>query len=118
LGLITHGNSATDGTAAAVMGITGSVRSFITFAMMLTVCAQLLFLANFLWSLFRGERVEEENPWRATTLEWSISSPAPADDFGPQDPVVYRGAYEFSVPGLAEDFVPQHLAPDQIVKAR
>jgi hypothetical protein len=32
--------------------------------------------------------------------------------------VVYRGAYEFSVPGLAEDFVPQHVAPDQVAKAR
>jgi hypothetical protein len=32
--------------------------------------------------------------------------------------VVYRGAYEFSVPDVAEDFVPQHLAPEQVVKAR
>jgi len=118
LGLIAHSNGAADGRIAAVAGIAGPVRSFITFAMLLTVCAQLLFLANFLWSLFRSERVEEENPWRATTLEWSISSPAPADDFGPKDPVVYRGAYEFGVPGVAEDFVPQHLAPDQVAKAR
>jgi len=118
LGLLSHSNGAAAGRIAAAAGITGSVRSFITFAMLLTVSAQLLFLINFLWSLFRGEKVREENPWRATTLEWSISSPAPADDFGPREPVVYRGAYEFSVPGLAEDFVPQHLAPDQVAKAR
>jgi hypothetical protein len=31
---------------------------------------------------------------------------------------VYRGAYEFSVPHVAEDFVPQHFAPKQSAKAR
>src|SRR5207247_11167148 len=95
-----------------------SLRIFSTVATSLTVLAQGLFLINFLWSLFRGERVAECNPWRATTLEWSVGSPPPADDFGPSEPVVYRGAYEFSVPGVAEDFVPEHLAPEQVVKAR
>jgi cytochrome c oxidase subunit 1 len=94
------------------------IRTFVTVAAIVLVLAQGIFLFNFLWSLFCGEKIEERNPWRATTLEWSVSSPPPADDFGPADPVVYRGAYEFSVPGVAEDFVPQHLAPDQIVKAR
>ena len=91
---------------------------FLTVAILLTVFAQGLFLINFLWSLFRGEKVAEYNPWCATTLEWSVSSPPPADDFGVTVPVVYRGAYEFSVPEAAEDFVPQHLAPEQVVKAR
>jgi len=118
LGLIGHSNGATSSQIASSAAMTGSVRSFITFAMLLTVLAQLLFLFNFLWSLFGGEKVTEENPWRATTLEWSVASPAPADDFGLGKPVVYRGAYEFSAPGLAEDFVPQHLAPDQAAEAR
>jgi cytochrome c oxidase subunit 1 len=95
-----------------------AIRDFITFAILLTVAAQGLFLINFLWSLFRGERVLQSNPWRATTLEWSVSSPPPSDDFGTSNPVVYRGAYEFNVPDVAEDFVPQHLAPEQVVKAR
>jgi len=95
----------------------GAGRSFITVAMLVTVSAQLLFLINFLSSLLRGKRETETNPWRATTLEWSAPSPTPGDDSGLQ-PVVYRGAYEFSVPGVAEDFVPQHLAPDQVIKAR
>jgi len=103
---------------AAIAAIVGTVRAFITFAILLTVFAQGIFLVNFLWSLFRGKRTEECNPWRATTLEWSVPSPPPGDDFGPTDPVVYRGAYEFSVPDVAEDFVPQHLAPEQVVKAR
>jgi len=118
LGLVSRTNGKAGGVIAGVAWITGPVRSFITVAMLITVVAQLLFLVNFLWSLFRGERVRNENPWHATTLEWSISSPVPADDFGLKAPVVYRGAYEFSVPGLAEDFVPQHLAPNQVAKAR
>jgi len=30
------------------------------------------------------------------------------------EPVVYRGAYEYGVSDRAEDFVPQHLAPEQV----
>jgi cytochrome c oxidase subunit 1 len=118
LGLISHANVYSGSQLAAIVAMLGPVRSFITFAILVTVFAQGLFLFNFLWSLFRGERVLENNPWRATTLEWSVSSPPPADDFGARDPVVHRGAYEFGVPGVAEDFVPQHLAPDQVAKAR
>src|SRR5260370_14731664 len=116
LGLIAHTNLYSGSRRAAIAAIVDPVRTFSTVAILLTVFAQGLFLINFLWSLFRGEKVVECNPWRATTLEWSVSSPPPADDFGPSDPVVYRGAYEFSVPDAAEDFVPQHLAPEQVVK--
>jgi len=118
LGLLTHANLYSGSRLAAIAALVAPVRTFITVAAILMVFAQGIFLFNFLWSLFRGEKVDEPNPWRATTLEWSVSSPPPADDFGATDPVVYRGAYEFSVPGLADDFVPQHLAPDRVVKSR
>jgi cytochrome c oxidase subunit 1 len=118
LGLIAHTNLYSGSRRAAIAAIVSPLHTFITVAILLTVFAQGLFLANFLLSLFRGEKVLECNPWRATTLEWSVSSPPPADDFGVTDPVVYRGAYEFSLPGVAEDFVPQHIAPEQVVKAR
>jgi cytochrome c oxidase subunit 1 len=118
LGLIAHSRVPPGSQLAAVAAAGSSIRTFITVAILFTVFAQGLFLANFLWSLFRGERVMECNPWRATTLEWSVASPPPADDFGASDPVVYRGAYEFNVPDVAADFVPQHLAPEQVVKAR
>ena len=45
-----------------------------------------------------------ENPWNATTLEWAISSPPPFDNFAGHIPTVYRGAYEFSVPGAEAGF--------------
>jgi cytochrome c oxidase subunit I len=118
LGLISHSRILSGSSIASLTAAGSAIHSFITVAILLTVFAQGLFLINFLWSLFRGEKVLDSNPWRATTLEWSVPSPPPADDFGPADPVVYRGAYEFGVPDVAEDFVPQHVAPDQVVKAK
>jgi len=115
LGLIVHSRVSTADALASAASTGQHFRNFITAAMLTTVFAQGLFLLNFLWSLFRGERVLENNPWRATTLEWSVASPPPVDDFGAHDPVVYRGAYEFSLPGVADDFVPQHIAPEQVV---
>ncbi len=129
LGLMAHTHVSSQNSLSAVAAAGSSLRAFITVATLLTVFAQGLFLVNFLWSLFRGERTAECNPWRATTLEWSVSSPPPADDFGATDPVIYRGAYEFfdrflvkpsidrlgvmpsNIPGAAEDFLPQHFAP-------
>ena len=31
--------------------------------------------------------------------------------------MVYHGPYEFSVPGAADDYIPQHLAPNLVRKA-
>jgi cytochrome c oxidase subunit 1 len=66
---------------------------------------QLFFIVNFFWSIWRGEAVDK-NPWEATTLEWSAPSPPGHGNFL-TEPVVYRGPYEYSVPGAAKDFTPQ-----------
>jgi cytochrome c oxidase subunit 1 len=66
---------------------------------------QLLFVVNLIWSLRRGERTNH-NPWEATTLEWTTTSPPPHDNFA-VTPAVHRGPYDYSVPGAAADFVPQ-----------
>jgi len=95
-----------------------TLRMLITFATIATVSAQILFLCNFFWSLLRGESIGAKNPWRATTLEWSVASPPPSENFQGGVPVVFRGAYELGVPLAGEDFVPQHLAPDQLAKLR
>jgi cytochrome c oxidase subunit 1 len=69
---------------------------------------QLVFLANLVWTLARGRRVPE-NPWRATTLEWTTTSPPPHENFATL-PQVRRGPYDYSSPGVAEDFVAQDRA--------
>ena len=117
LGLVSHLARKPGANLAAMASWIGPTRSFITAGMVITVCAQGVFLVNFLRSLFSGDRVEEHNPWRATTLEWSVASPPPRDDFGAREPMVYRGAYEFGVAGVAQDFIPQHVAPDRVIKA-
>ncbi|MDR7419554.1 MAG: cbb3-type cytochrome c oxidase subunit I [Armatimonadota bacterium] len=83
----------------------GPLNTFISLAAFGLGAAQLLFIYNFLVSLRRGPKAER-NPWRATTLEWTAPSPPPHGNFE-TEPVVYRWAYDYSVPGAAEDFIPQ-----------
>lgn len=71
---------------------------------------QLPFIFNFLTSIFAGKRVEE-NPWKATTLEWAAPSPPPHGNFATV-PVVYRGPYEYNTHDREDDYYPQHLAAE------
>jgi cytochrome c oxidase subunit 1 len=69
--------------------------------------AQLPFIFNFFYSIFRGEKATSDNPWDATTLEWQTPTPPPHGNFA--EPMkVYRGPYDYSVPGAAADFIPQN----------
>ena len=67
--------------------------------------AQIPFVINFFMSMRKGEPAGD-NPWDATTVEWSAPSPPPHGNFT-TEPIVYRGPYEYSVPGADKDFVPQ-----------
>jgi cytochrome c oxidase subunit 1 len=69
---------------------------------------QLPFIVNVFVSLRFGRRVGA-NPWQATTLEWT-AAPSPPIAHGNFDvvPVVYREAYDYSVPGADNDFLPQN----------
>jgi cytochrome c oxidase subunit 1 len=66
---------------------------------------QIVFAVNFFWSLFAGKKAEQ-NPWQANTLEWEAPTPPPHGNFV-EIPTVYRGPYEYSVPGEKEDWLPQ-----------
>jgi len=121
LGLITHWRVSANviGTNTSMVEsfdipFSAPLRTFVTAATILTVAAQSLFLINFFWSLWRGEKVEDRNPWRATTLEWTLLSPVPAHHLGMTEPIVFRGAYEFGGPIGAEDFAAQNMAPAQV----
>lgn len=71
--------------------------------------AQIPFIINFFYSITRGEEVVDENPWGATTLEWQTPTPPPHGNFV-KNIQVYRGPYEYSVPGHKTDFTPQNQA--------
>jgi len=66
---------------------------------------QIVFAVNFFYSMFAGEKAPQ-NPWNANTLEWEAPTPPPHGNFA-EIPTVYRGPYEYSVPGEKEDWLPQ-----------
>jgi cytochrome c oxidase subunit 1 len=89
----------------------------ITVAALFVAAAQLIFLFNIVWSLFKGEKAAS-NPWGATTLEWQTADTPPKHgNWGAQLPVVYRWAYDYSVPGANKDFIPQNEPLDAPVSA-
>jgi len=88
----------------------------ITIAALFVAAGQLLFFYNLIWSFFRGPKADS-NPWGATTLEWQTPQTPPAHgNWGPKLPVVYRWAYDYSVPGAPQDFIPQNVPPDGVIR--
>ena len=81
------------------------VQEHMTYAAFALALFQIPFLINLIVSARRGA-VAAGNPWEATTLEWQAASPPPAGNFA-DAPQVYRGAYDYNVPGVARDFVAQ-----------
>ena len=69
---------------------------------------QIFFIVNMIISLL-GKKTGEDNPWQATTLDWSATTSPPLGHGNFEVvPTVYRGPYEYSVPGADKDFTPQN----------
>ncbi len=66
---------------------------------------QLPFVLNFFLSLWRGAPAEA-NPCQANPLEWTVPSPPHHGNFE-HTPYVVRGPYDYSVPGMAQDWITQ-----------
>ena len=85
------------------------VNIWISIAAICVATVQLLFLYNLYRSATRGKPAGG-NPWGATTLEWQTADTPPTHgNFGKELPSVYRWAYDYSVPGAEEDFIPQNV---------
>ena len=85
------------------------VNIWISIAAICVATVQLLFLYNLYHSATRGKPAGG-NPWGATTLEWQTADTPPTHgNFGKELPSVYRWAYDYSVPGAEEDFIPQNV---------
>ncbi|MEW6045152.1 MAG: cbb3-type cytochrome c oxidase subunit I [Bacillota bacterium] len=98
-----------------LQGLEGLNR-FISVAAFVLFVAHMIFAVNVVYSLAKGRRVAE-NPWQATTLEWTTSSPPPHGNWGEREVVVYRWAYDYSLPEAAQDFVPQNVPVEAPVTA-
>ncbi|HSE39853.1 MAG TPA: cbb3-type cytochrome c oxidase subunit I [Acidobacteriota bacterium] len=77
----------------------------------LLAAAQIFFIINFFYSIWKGKKVDSDNPWHSTTLEWSAPTPPPHGNFL-APPEVYRGPYEYSVPDKPKDYSPQFEKED------
>jgi len=83
------------------------VHKFITYSALFTGAAQLIFIANLVYSRFKGPQASP-NPWECTSLEWSTpSSPPPFDNFGGQHPVVHHDPYQYGVKSSTRDYIMQ-----------
>jgi cytochrome c oxidase subunit I len=92
------------------------LHKFITIAALTTGAFQLVFLFNLIYSRFKGPKAPA-NPWECTSLEWTVPSPPPFDNFGGVHPVVYHDPYQYGVESSTGDYVMQ-TSPDNILVER
>jgi len=103
-------NYASASLPAAVGGLSDSnihMNSIVSIAAWCLGLSQLPFIFNFFWSINHGKKIASDNPWHSTTLEWQTPTPPPHGNFT-KPVVVYRGPYEYSVPGKDKDYTPQN----------
>src|SRR5438132_125684 len=99
------------GETAFVPASAHDLNAFMSVAALIVGFAQLVFLFNLIWSLFKGKEAGG-NPWGAASLEWQTPQTPPGHgNWGKELPLVYRWAYDYSVPGAIRDFVPQNEPP-------
>ena len=107
IGLHGHPRRIADPTVYAFLqgsGVMG-MNQVMTISAMLLGLTQLLFVYNFFYSLVAGPKAPA-NPWHSNSLEWAAPSPPPHYNFE-TIPTVYHAAYEYSVPGMEKDYLPQ-----------
>ncbi len=85
------------------------LNEFITIAAIITFGAQLLFVFNFLYSIWYGRKMTTKNPWGANTLEWTAPIEPVHGNWPGKIPTVHRWAYDYSKEGAEADFIPQHI---------
>jgi len=99
-------------TLVKEFGVWADVNILITVAAIIGGVAQLFFIFNFFYSIFKGKKAEQ-NPWQSNSLEWSTPVEHIHGNWPGEIPTVYRGPYEYSRPDREEDFFPQYIADDK-----
>ncbi|MGF1636035.1 MAG: cbb3-type cytochrome c oxidase subunit I [Cyclobacteriaceae bacterium] len=88
--------------------IFSDLNAFVSIAAIITFGAQLIFMFNFFYSMFRGRKATL-NPWNSNTLEWTTPIEPGHGNWPGPIPTVYRWPYDYSKPGAIEDYIPQHI---------
>ena len=89
------------------------IQVFITIAAIIGFVAQFFFLYNFFSSIFYGKKAPA-NPWKANTLEWTTPRNPGHGNWPGDIPKVYRWSYDYSKPGVKEDYLPQHIPDTEV----
>lgn len=76
------------------------MNSFVTISALLMGAFQLVFVYNFIYSYFKGEKASD-NPWNVGTLEWITTSPPIHHNFD-TIPTVQCGPHELGNPNLKD----------------
>jgi cytochrome c oxidase subunit 1 len=105
LGLEGHMRRIYDASRYDFLAGTSGLNVLISISAFILFSVQIIFVINFIVSWFKGQRAPD-NPWDDTGLEWTTPSPPPHGNW-PTSPTVYTAPYEFSVPGMEADFLPQ-----------
>ena len=95
-------------TAFPMFDNLADINILITYFAIIGGSAQLIFIFNFFYSIWRGPKATQ-NPWRANSLEWTTPVEHLHGNWPGDIPVVHRWAYDYSKPGAEEDFVPQNV---------
>lgn len=89
------------------------MNAFITIAAIFGFLGQFIFLFNFFYNIFRGKKAPQ-NPWNSNTLEWTTPINPGHGNWPGEIPSVYRWPYDYSKPGVNNDYLPQHI-PDAAI---
>ena len=84
------------------------INEIITFFALAGAIVQAIFIFNFFYSIFKGTKTTA-NPWKSNTLEWTTPIERIHGNWPGELPVVTRWAYDYSKPGMDEDFVMQNV---------
>jgi len=93
-----------------------TVNVFVTWAAIIAALAQVAFLFNFFYSIFKGKKAPQ-NPWEANTLEWTTPVEHIHGNWPGEIPTVYRWPYDYSKPGAEQDFIPQIIPFSQTMSS-
>jgi cytochrome c oxidase subunit 1 len=80
----------------------------ITIAALIVFAAQLIFVVNFFYSIWKGRELKVQNPWGATTLEWTTPIKNIHGNWPDKIPTVHRWCYDYSKDEDSDiDYIPQ-----------